>query len=242
MKNKPTLENSLRERIKEKLRRYKFFESLIDNYGFRTTCFALGAVAANLLFAGINAASAVANSSWWYGSMAQYYGLLGVLRLVVLGVQHFINKKSDDFAREKAKLRLYSASGIAIFALEIELALFIAMSVASGKPIPSGKIMAIASAAYAFYKITMAIINFVRAKRYDDVVVRTLRNIGLVDAIVSMFALDVTLTSTFGDSPEMRELSAVLGAAACIITIVIGIMMIINARLLRKRLENPPEI
>lgn len=48
------------------------------------------------------------------------------------------------------------------------------------------EITAIANAAYTFYKMTMAIVNLVRAKRFSDPVVQALRNVNFADACMAI--------------------------------------------------------
>ncbi len=89
--------------------------------------------------------------------------------------------------------------------------------------------MAIASETYAFIKMTMAIRNLVKARKFDDRLVQSLRNIGFVDAIASMLVLETTLISTFGNAGDMRSIILISGIVACAFVIALGSYMIIHA-------------
>jgi len=88
--------------------------------------------------------------------------------------------------------------------------------------------MIYAAAAYAFLKLSLAIRNLVRAKRYDDAVVQSLRNINFAAALVSLLGLQTALISAFSDG-GMFIMNAVSGGAVCFLIIGTGIFMIAKA-------------
>ena len=132
------------------------------------------------------------------------------------------------FGREKQKI--YLANGAIFVPLDIALATVAGLMTIDNKPTSTGEIMAITTAAYAFYKIVMAIYNIVKARKADDAVVQTLRNIGLVDALTSMLVLETTLISTFGTVDRgMRRLISLSSIAVCVFVVALGIFMIVSS-------------
>ncbi len=97
----------------------------------------------------------------------------------------------------------------------------------------TGLIFAISTAAYSFYKLIIAIVNMVRAKRYSDPAVQCFRNINLVDALVSLLSLEVTMIATQGGS--MPVMTAVSGAAVSAFNMILGVIMIVQAARALKR-------
>lgn len=61
---------------------------------------------------------------------------------------------------------------------------------------------AITIAAYTTYKIIMSAINFSKAKKNGNLSVKMLRNVNLVDALVSVLSLQYALVMTFGGGIE----------------------------------------
>ncbi len=98
------------------------------------------------------------------------------------------------------------------------------------------------SAAYAFYKITMAIINLVKAKAAMDPIVQTIRNIGFVDALTSMLVLESRLISTFGSVDiDMRRLISISSISVCVFVVALGSYMVIRGiKKLNMRDNDPP--
>ena len=93
-------------------------------------------------------------------------------------------------------------------------------------------IVMIAMAAYAFTKITLAIIKFIKARRSKSAILLTLRNISLADAFVSMFALQRSMLVSFEgmSEAEIVIMNAALGSAVCMICFFLGLMLLLNDR------------
>lgn len=201
----------------------------VHDFGIRTLVFSGISFAVNIAYVLFNGALGIINRSVWYGSLAAYYLFLSGLRLGIFQAGRAARRKEGDlYAR---KLKIYRACGAALLALELALAAAVTQMVLSGNPSAHGEIAAIASAAYAFYKLIFAIRNIFKAKRYSDPLVQCFRNINLTDATVSLLALQTTLVAVFsgGEADSMRALNAVVGFAVCAFTIAMGAWMIIRS-------------
>ena len=86
-----------------------------------------------------------------------------------------------------------------------------------------------AYAAYAFYKITMSVINLFRAKKQDDLTVQAVRNINLTDAAVSILALQTALLASFQtDEVNISLFNTLTGIAVSAVSVTLGIVMIVR--------------
>ena len=97
-----------------------------------------------------------------------------------------------------------------------------------------------AFAAYAFYKITMAIYNVIKTRKMDDMTLRALRCIGLADAMVSILALQTTLLYAFSTGNN-GVANALTGGVVCAFTVVIGAYMLICANRKKEKLQKEKE-
>lgn len=70
------------------------------------------------------------------------------------------------------------------------------------KEVNFSSVHAITIAAYTTYKIIMSAINFSKAKKNGNLSVKMLRNVNLVDALVSVLSLQYALVMTFGGGIE----------------------------------------
>lgn len=149
------------------------------------------------------------------------------------------NRYSRDFSIEKIvendeleNLKLFTPEysiPYLTFLKEHTLTIIVAYMIGTKTPTEKSIVMAIASATYAFFKISMAIKNLVKAKSVQDPIIQTIKNIGFVDALTSMLVLEATLISTFGEmTTSMYTIIGVSGAVIFSLIIALGIAMAVK--------------
>ena len=229
----------VRSGIRERAKRHPFANNMMGNYGFRTVVFAVASFVINVGFALFNGILGILLSSVWYGVFACYYLCLSALRGGILFASGRAKKRAEgDGARlSDYKLRIYRLCGIALFVLEVALSAAVTLMILSERPTRYSQIMAIATAAYTFYKVIFAVVNLVKVTRLQDPVLQCFRNINLTDAAVSLLSLQVTMVAVFSDGTDgsMWILNAVTGFVVCALTVVIGVLMIARASVKLKR-------
>ena len=84
-------------------------------------------------------------------------------------------------------------------------------------------------AAYTTYKVVMASVNLKKRKRSADNLVRLLRTISFIEALVSVLALQNTLimVNMKGDGSEMLKLTAVTSAAIMLAVLALSVSAMI---------------
>ena len=101
----------------------------------------------------------------------------------------------------------------------------------------------IASAAYTFYKVAFAIYNVVKVHKMDDPELWALRNINLTAALVSLIALQTTMTLFLEQtlSSAMRILNGIAGTAVGLFVAGLAVVMIVraNGKLRQIRIDVP---
>ena len=211
------------------MEKYDFTHLLLRNFGFRTLIFAIGSFLMSLLFSGFNAYMGIKNRSIWYGALAAFYIALAFLRGGVLAYHKSrIGKKTQN--DEYVKAKVYRNSGIITLILNIALSSAIAQMIFSDAHFTYMGWTIFAYAAYAFYKITMSIIALIKAQKQTDLTVRAIRNINLVDALVSILALQTALLSMFSEGEiNISLFNTFTGIVVSLLSVGIGIYMIISA-------------
>lgn len=212
---------------------------ILRNFGFRTLIFAIGSFAMSLLFSGFNAYMGIANRSIWYGALAAFYIALAFLRGGVLTYhKNRLGKKKSAENDEYFKAKVYRNSGIITLILNVALSSAIAQMIFSNAHFSYMGWTVFAYAAYAFIKITTAIISFVKAHKQTDLTVRAIRNINLVDALVSILALQTALLTTFSQGEmNIAAMNTLTGTVVSVLSITIGIYMIVSAHKKMKELQ-----
>lgn len=223
----------LKEKVKERISRNRFGKMFLEHYGFKTLVFAFLSLFISVAFAVFNGVIGVLERSLWYGALAAYYITLVLFRSGVIIADRVCNKRLGDGEKLlTAQNRIHLASGAFLVVTEIAMAAAVTQMVMFEVPVDKGEIMAITNAAYAFTKITMAILNLVKAKKFADPVSQSLRCLNFADACMSMVSLTVVLLTTFQDGDGetfMLTMKACVGFAACALVLALATYMIITS-------------
>ncbi|MDE6472639.1 MAG: hypothetical protein K2L52_06390 [Clostridia bacterium] len=227
--------------IKEKFllwaNKYELTREMLNNYGVRTVIFATFSFAISIAYGAYNFTLSVIESSVWYGVLAIYYILLAVMRGGVV-VHHRKKRKAQKIGKvvenEKIKqIKKYRVCGIMLVIMMFAISIAVMEMISEHKTFEHAGYMIYASAMYTFYKVTVAIVHIVKAKKQSDMTVQAIRNINLADASVSLLALQTSMIHSFGDKDEVRfadTLNGATGAVVCALVFALGIYMIINAQ------------
>ena len=217
----------------DRIKNTKFGALFLEQYSFKTLVLALVSLIISIAFAVFNLVLGILENSVWYGALAAYYITLIIFRSAVLVADRICRKKVKDEALLTAQTRIYLTSGIFLVITEIAMSAAVTQMIIFGLPENTGEIMAIASAAYAFTKIGLAIYNLIKAKKYADPVSRSLRCLNFADACMSMVSLTVVLLSTFGKEQEEGQtilyLKAFAGFLACALVLALATYIIITS-------------
>ena len=212
------------------MRRIKhFFDRWKSDYAFKTVTSALGSLAVTAVFALYNGFLGIWHASLWHGTICVYYLVLVVLRTIIIAA----GKSADRTAEpERAQARVCLASAALLLFLNLCLVVPVSLMVVLQKPVNMTLIPAIAMAAYTTYKIIMASVNLKRGKESSDRLVRLLRTISFIDALVSVLSLQNTLimVNLKGDGSERLTLSAITSAAIMLTVLALSVATLIAAK------------
>ena len=93
-------------------------------------------------------------------------------------------------------------------------------------------LMIYAVATYTFCKLVMSIVNMVKVRKEQSLLLTTLRNISYADSLVALLSLQTALFAAFGqDAGEFVPImNALTGAAVCLMVLGLGISMVHDAK------------
>lgn len=222
------------------LNKWQFTKTVLENYGFRTTVFAICTFAISVGYALWEGAIAIVSRSVWFGALAGYYLVLALNRGLLLNSKRGIvlkAKRQEVVDHTANRIKIFRSTGISLLALTLALSSAVFYIVKTGRGFSYPGLTIYASAAYAFYKIGMSIYNFVKAKKYEDLSVWAIRNINLADALVSILALQTALLAQFAQGQDVRIYNLLTGASVIAVIIFVGLYMIIKANYMLKKHE-----
>lgn len=168
-----------------------------SDYRFKTMLTASFSSCITVLFAIWNGYLGLSKFSIWHGSICVYYLLLSVVRMLLL----LWEKSKTTTVPVKS---IYRLTNIMLIVMNLLLIVPIALMTQNQKPVTVGLAIAIAIAAYTTYKVSLAIFHLVRSSRQEHLLVRELRVISFIDAIVAVMSLQTTLITCVGGSATNR--------------------------------------
>ena len=160
--------------------------------------------------------------SWWFITVGAYYTVLTVTRFSVLQVKR---KAKGNYELELFARRI---TGILLVVLSLCIVGVNIMSAVQDRGTAFHEIVMITIATYTFAKITIAIIGMVKAKHSASSVLKTLQNISLADACVSIYTMQRSMLVSFPGmaATEILLLNIFTGTAVWIVVLLLGINLI----------------
>lgn len=213
--------------IKNFLSENAFTSRLISDYKYRIGFFAVVSFVFNIGYSVFELSLSLVEKSLWLGILAAYYVTLAIARFTVIIDNARTRKKDGDFFRKAQKT--YFSCGIMLIALSAISAFMTACVFLYDDGFRHPGLAIFMFAAYTFYKLTVAIINFVKSKKSDDYILRTVRNINLADAAVSVFALQTAMVNEFSQGGGMREMNLVTGIIVSLVSFILGVYSVVTS-------------
>lgn len=179
----------------------------------------------NLAYALYHGVLGIRFGSLWFLLLGAYYILLSVMRFSA--VLYDRRRKRDPSLSERF---LAPFLGTMLILLSVILAFSVYLSFRYDVAIQHQEIMMITIATYTFYKITLAVVNAVKAHKQKSPLLAAIRNIGCADAAASLLTLQRSMLVSFAgmSSQEIGMMNALTGAGVCILTAALGGCMILK--------------
>lgn len=189
----------------------------------------------NLLYAVLKLVSGFYFHSIWFGTLAVYYGLLALMRFLLL---RHVNKNriGENLA---AEFRRYRLCGIILLLMNQALAGVVILVVYKNSGFEYPGYLIYVMALYAFYQIITAVVNVIKFRKYGSPVMSASKTIKLTAALVSMLSLETAMLAQFGDADDAvfrRLMTGISGAAVCVLVLGMAVFMIVRSTKQLRRL------
>ena len=190
----------------------------------RTLKLALVSLLFNMVYSAYHIIFGITTHSWWLFTIGIYYTILSIVRFVVLrhkGKKHFVIR----------------FTGIMLMVLSLSLIGTVILAFVKERGTEFPLIVMLAIAVYAFTKITLATIKWIKARKSKSVKLITLRNISFADAFVSIFSLQRSMLVSFEGMSEIeiRIMNVATGSAVCIIVFLLGLNLVQQKRRIKRK-------
>lgn len=219
---------SVKEKIIPVIEANPFTNRVTKDYRYRTVIFAVQGLVLNILFAIFNSVIGIVSRSPWVGTLAAYYIVLSTMRISALKHYRKVSKMGMTKELMLDEISVYKRCGVLFIIMTIILGGAVVLMVVSeeGKNYPGFTIYAVA--AYVFYKIIISIVNVVKSRKMKAPLLMAIRDIGHVDAYVSILTLQTGMFASFGKENTLmiRAMNGLTGIVVCCIIMIMGIYVI----------------
>ena len=179
-------------------------------------------LAFNFVYALPNCIVGFIEHSWWFLTVGVYHAILAITRFSILQIKR---KAHGNYDIEFFAIRV---TGILLIVLSFCIIGMNILSALKERGTVFREIIMIAIATYTFAKITIAITGMIKAKHTFSPVLKTLRNISLADACVSVYTLQRSMLVSFEgmEASQIQLFNILTGTAVFIIVLLLGINLI----------------
>jgi len=214
--------------VKEKLYANPLGNRFLTDRGFRTKVSLQISLAINLLYVGIHLWSWRRVGSWWFVVLAVYYGILAVMRYLLVGYARG-NALGSDAPGEWKRSR---SCGYILLLINLCLSGAVLMILYQNRGYEYPGVLIYVMALYTFYSTVHAVVEIVKYRRLGSPVMSTAKIVSLSASLVSMLNLETAMFAQFGaDMPrEDQNLMIMLtGAGISITVITLSVILIVKA-------------
>lgn len=193
------------------------------NHRERTVLMTALGLVINLIYGLGNGVMGFMSGSLWLITMSAYYLIISVMRFSVVS---FERKNPSGSMENELFAELFSGCMFIVLGIVVSGTTVLAIKQNIGTKYH--EIIMITIATYTFTKITFAIMNLCKCRKYNSPLLTTIRNISLADAAVSIFSMQRSMLVSFGEIEQSsaRILNILTGTAVSIIVIILGINLI----------------
>ncbi len=200
----------------------------LTDRGFRARLSLQLALGVNLLYVGLHLIGWYLQRSWWFMVLAVYYGILAVMRFLLVRYVH-THTLGTGSAGEWKRARV--CGGILLL-VNLSLSGAVLMILYQNKGYHYGGVWIYAMAAYTFYSVIHAIVELVRHRSLGSPVMSAAKVVSLCAALVSLLNLETAMFDQFGTDMapgDQRLMIALTGAGVSVAVVTMAAMLMAKA-------------
>lgn len=187
------------------MERNKIVHGYFNDYYSRTMINTIFSLAMGVIFVAYNAFVGLIYRSVWNGSIAIYYLFLVGIRVLYLVGEYKLakNQELSQAETDAKRAKMFIFGGVLMLLLSIALAAPVSILAMSKRQESLPMWVAIADAAFVFYKLTMCIYSFIKTRKNNVLSVKGIKNLNLTIIAVALLSLENTMILTFSESVDM---------------------------------------
>lgn len=198
----------------------RFIDRALTEPQFRAAIFAYASLTLNACYAVYNGVLGIIYGSLWYFTLLFYYALLSSARFRVarIAISH------DSYRKDAGIESTRHFTGVMLIAMSIVLLISVSLSALGRAGDKNARAVTLSIAVYTLYKLGLALYNGRKARKRGSELLMTLRGISEADAVVSLFTLlrSVTSSALASDKASAKLADLLLGIAVSAAVMLLG--------------------
>jgi len=172
----------------------------------------------SLLYIGGNLLSWYWSRSWWFVVLSVYYGIMAVMRFLLVGYV----RRNEVGHRVLSEWKRARVCAYILLLINLSLGGAVLMILYQHRGYDYPGIMIYVMALYTFYSAIHAVVDIIKYRALGSPVMSTAKIVSLSAALVSMLNLETAMFAQFGGdmSPEDQRLMIIFTGAGVSITVV----------------------
>lgn len=215
------------KRIKEKLYQNKYTNKYLTDVVFKTKIGLRRSLSINIIYVVVNILSAYIYQTNWFGIFAIYYGIIVLMKCLLLGyTQRYVIRENHLAELRRARLCAYI-----LLTVNVTLSGAILMMVYFDKGFEYEGFIIYVIALYTFYITINAIINMIKYRKYKSPVMSMGKVIEMTSSLFSMLFLETAMLSQFGGDMSITSKQILImatGAGISILVVTMAVYMIVQ--------------
>lgn len=214
--------NKIKRHIISQIEKTKTGNRILHNIRYRIVFTAAISLVINIAYAFYNGVLGIIYSSLWFLTMFAYYTILSVMRFSAVLCEYKLKSNTEGFVMR--------FTGVMLIIMSFVLSGSVYYSLVKDVATKHNNIVMITIATYTFYKVIMAIINFVKVRKHKSLLLTTIRNIAFADAAVSIFSLQCSMLVSFEkmSAENIKMMNICTGVGVCLAVFILGLLMAIG--------------
>lgn len=215
------------KKIKQFKEDNKYLKKYFSDSVLRATISLYISLFINIAYAVFNFCIGYLNKSYWFGAIGVYYFVLSAIRFLLLRNAGKASQKLTT-ERKEYELKVYRGVGVLMFLVNIAMSGMAIQMIGQNKSTAHSEVMTIASAAFTFYSLTMAIINLQKYRKTETPILAAAKMLNFACALMAMFTLQSAMIASFDENNDnfRQIMNTITGSVVLILVFGLAVYMI----------------
>jgi hypothetical protein len=185
----------------------------------------------NLSYAILKMSTGIIYASFWFGSEAVFYLILGLVRFFILR-----NLRKNSGLRHE--YQVYRFCGFLLFILNAALTGIVYQTIHQGGGNEFPGLLIYIVATYTFIFLVTSIIHLIKYRKLNSPIISAVKVINLTTALVAIYSLQIAMFASFGENKNMELImNSIFGGLLCVSIFGMAVFMVVRGYKKRKELK-----